>query len=179
MVSWLRRGHHFRSLAWQGGHQGHQRWGDRSVAQRMSSTFSRGWWWAPKMDNYMGLFNLLIQLNPPFSLVYYMFFIIFMLIEWIGLVIMPTSLMCALCSLFGQFGDKIKGFNEHLVAKFMGEQGRGFVGRCPLHLWALTSNSSPSARSSRATKSIIARATEQVLVKVSLTTSFGSRVPKV
>jgi len=44
---------------------------------------------------------------------------------------MPTSLMCALCSLFGQFGDKIKGFNEHLAAKFVGEQGRGFVGRCP------------------------------------------------
>jgi len=48
-----------------------------------------------------------------------MFLIIFMLIEWIGLVIMPTSLMCALCNLFGQFGDKIKGLNEHLAAKFM------------------------------------------------------------
>ena len=32
---------------------------------------------------------------------------------------MPTSLMCALCSLFGQFGDKIKGLNEHLAAKFV------------------------------------------------------------
>jgi len=27
--------------------------------------------------------------------------------------------MCALCSLFGQLGDKIEGFNEHLVAKFV------------------------------------------------------------
>ena len=27
--------------------------------------------------------------------------------------------MCALCSLFGQFGDKIKGLNEHLAAKFV------------------------------------------------------------
>ena len=27
--------------------------------------------------------------------------------------------MCALCSLFGQCGDKIKGLNEHLVAKFV------------------------------------------------------------
>jgi len=42
--------------------------------------------------------------------------------------------MGALCSLFGQLGDKIEGFNEHLAAKFVGEQGRGFVGRCPLHL---------------------------------------------
>ena len=50
---------------------------------------------------------------------------------------MPTSLMGPLCSLFGQFGDKIKGFNEHLASKFVGEQGRGFVGRCPLHLWSL------------------------------------------
>jgi len=61
----------------------------------------------------------------------------------------------------------------------MEEQGRGFVGRCPLHLWALASNYPPSAQSSRATKSIITRAAEQVLVKVLLTTSFGSRVPKV
>ena len=71
------------------------------------------------MDNDTGSFNLLIQSNPPFSLVYCMFFIIFMLIELIGLVIMPTSLMCALCSIFGQFGDNIKGLNEHLVAKFV------------------------------------------------------------
>ena len=119
-------------------------------------------WWAPKMDNYLGSFNLLIRLNPPFSLVYWMFLIIFMLIEWIRLVIMPTSLMCALCSLFGQFGDKIKGFNEHLAAKFMGEKGWEFVGRCPLHLWALTSNYPPSAQSSRATKSISTRAAKQV-----------------
>ena len=76
-------------------------------------------WWAPEMGNYMGSFSLLIRLNPPFSLVYCTFFIIFMLIEWIGLVIMPTSLMCDLCTLFGQFGDKIKGLNEHLVAKFV------------------------------------------------------------
>jgi len=27
--------------------------------------------------------------------------------------------MCALCSLFGQFGDKIKGLNEHLETKFV------------------------------------------------------------
>ena len=106
-----------------------------------------GWWWAPKMDNYLGSFNLLIWLNPPFSLVYCMFLIIFMLIEWIWLVIMPTSLMGALCSLFGQLGDKIEGFNEHLAAKFVGEQARGFVGRCPPHLWTLTSNCPPSARS--------------------------------
>ena len=119
MVSWPRRGHHFRSSAWQGGHQVHQRWRDRLVAQRMSNTFNRGWWWAPKMDNYLGSFNLLIQLNPPLSLVYCMFFIIFRLIEWIGLVIMPTSLMCTLCSLFGQFRDKIRGWNEHLAAKFV------------------------------------------------------------
>ena len=66
---------------------------------------------------------------------------------------MPTSLMGALCSLVGQLGDKIEGLNEHLAAKFVGEQGRGFVGRCPLHLWALTSNSPPSARSSKATES--------------------------
>ena len=70
--------------------------------------------------------------------------------------------MCALCGLFGQFGDKIKGFNEHLAAKFVGEQARGFVGRCPLHLWALTSNSPPLAWSSRVTKSIITRAAKQV-----------------
>jgi len=75
---------------------------------------------------------------------------------------MPTSLMGALCSLFGQFGDKIEGLNEHLAAKFVGEQGRGFVGRCPIHLWALTSNSPPSARSSRATESISTRAAKQV-----------------
>ena len=67
-------------------------------------------WWAPKMDNYLGSFNLLIWLNPPFSLVYCMFFIIFMLIEWIGLAIMPTSLMCALCSLFDQFGNILTTF---------------------------------------------------------------------
>jgi len=102
-------------------------------------------WWAPKMDNYMGSFSLLIRLNPPFSLVYCMFFIIFMLIEWFGLVIMQTSLMGALCSFIGQFWDKIKGFNEHLAAKFVEEQGRGFVGRCPLHLWAITSNCPPLA----------------------------------
>ena len=48
MVSWQRRGHHFRSFAWQGGHQGHQRWGDRLVAQRMSNTFSRGVMMSPK-----------------------------------------------------------------------------------------------------------------------------------
>ena len=75
---------------------------------------------------------------------------------------MPTSLMGALCILFGQLGDKIEGFNEHLAAKFVGEQRRGFVGRCPLHLWALTSNSPPSARRSMATKSIITRAAKQV-----------------
>ena len=57
---------------------------------------------------------------------------------------MPTSLMGALCSLVGQIGDKIEGLNEHLAAKFVGEQGRVFVGRCPLHLWTLTSNSPPS-----------------------------------
>ena len=28
---------------------------------------------------------------------------------------MPKSLMCALRSLFGQFGDKIKGLNGHLA----------------------------------------------------------------
>ena len=108
MVSWPRRGHHFRILAWKEGHQGHQRWGDRLVAQRMSNTFSRGWWWAPKMDNYMGSFNLQIQLNPPFSLVYCMLFIIFMLIEWIELVIMPTSLMGALCVFLVNFETKSK-----------------------------------------------------------------------
>ena len=54
-----------------------------------------------------------------------------MLIELILLVIMPTSLMGALCSLFGQFGDKIEGLNEHLAAKFVGEQGRGFVEGVP------------------------------------------------
>ena len=27
--------------------------------------------------------------------------------------------MCALCSVFGQFGDKIKGLNEHFAAKFV------------------------------------------------------------
>jgi len=27
--------------------------------------------------------------------------------------------MCALCSLFGQFWDKIKRLNEHLAAKFV------------------------------------------------------------
>jgi len=32
---------------------------------------------------------------------------------------MPTRLMCALCSFFGQIGDKIKGLNEHLQAKFV------------------------------------------------------------
>ena len=70
--------------------------------------------------------------------------------------------MGALCSLFGQLGDKIEGLNEHLAAKFVGEQARGFVGRCPLHLWALTSNSPPSARSSRATESINTREAKQV-----------------
>ena len=70
--------------------------------------------------------------------------------------------MCALCSLFGQFGDKIEGFNEHLAAKFVGQQGKGFLGRCPLHLWALTSNSPPSSQSSRATKLISIRAAKQV-----------------
>ena len=75
---------------------------------------------------------------------------------------MPTSLMGALCSPFGQFGDKIEGLNEHLAAKFVGEQARGFVGRCPLHLWALASNSPPSAQSSKATKSISTRAAKQV-----------------
>ena len=75
---------------------------------------------------------------------------------------MPTSLMGALCSLFGQFGDKIEGLNEHLAAKFVGRQARGFVGRCPLHLWALTSNSPPLARSSRATESINSRVAKQV-----------------
>ena len=92
---------------------------------------------------------------------------------------MPTSLMGALCSLVGQLGDKIEGLNEHLAAKFVGEQARGFVGRCPPHLWVLTSNSPPSAQSSRATTSIITRAVEQGLIKLLLTTSFGSRVPKV
>ena len=125
---------------------------------------SKQWpfWWAPKMYNYLGSFNLLIWLNPPFSLVYCMFFIIFMLIEWIWLVIMPTSLMGALCSLFGQFGDKIEGLNEHLAAKFVERKARGFVGRCPLHLWALASNSPPLSRSSRATESINTRAAKQV-----------------
>jgi len=75
---------------------------------------------------------------------------------------MPTSLMGALCSLFGQLGDKMEGLNEHLAAKFVGEQARGFVGRCPPHLWTLTSNSPPSARSSRATESISTRAAKQV-----------------
>jgi len=60
------------------------------------------------MGNYMGSFCLLTQLNPPFSLVYCMFLIIFMLIEWIGLVILPCSLMCALCRFFGQFWTKSK-----------------------------------------------------------------------
>ena len=70
--------------------------------------------------------------------------------------------MGALCSIFGQLGGKIEGLNEHLAAKFVGEQARGFVGRCPPHLWALTSNSPPSARSSRATESISTRAAKQV-----------------
>ena len=38
--------------------------------------------------------------------------------------------MGALCSLVGPLGDKIEGLNEHLAAKFVGEQARGFVGRC-------------------------------------------------
>lgn len=75
---------------------------------------------------------------------------------------MPTSLMGALCSLFGQLRDKFEGLNEHLAAKFVGEQARGFVGRCPPHLWDLTSNSPPSARSSKATKSMSTRAAKQV-----------------
>jgi len=73
----------------------------------------------------------------------------------------------------------MKGFNEHLATKFVEKQRRGFVERCPLHLWALTLNSPSSARSSRVTKSIITRAAKQWLVKVLLTASFGSRVPKV
>ena len=85
-----------------------------------------------------------------------------MLIERIRLVIMPTSLMGTLCSLFGQLGDKMEGLNEHLAPKFVGEKARGFVGRCLLHLWALTSNSPQSAQSSRATKSISTRAAKQV-----------------
>ena len=63
-------------------------------------------WWAPKMGNDMGLFCLLFRLNPPFSLVYCIFLNIFMLIEWIGLVIFPCSLICALCRFFGQFWTK-------------------------------------------------------------------------
>ena len=31
--------------------------------------------------------------------------------------------MGALCSLFGQFGDKIEGLNEHLAAKFVEDKG--------------------------------------------------------
>lgn len=70
--------------------------------------------------------------------------------------------MGALCSLFGQLGDNIEGLNEHLAAKFVGEQARGFVGRCPLNLWALTSNSPPSDRTSRTTESVSTRAAKQV-----------------
>ncbi len=61
--------------------------------------------------------------------------------------------------------DKFEGLNEHLAAKFVGEQARGFVGRCPPHLWVLTSNSPPSARSSKATKSMSTRAAKQVGVQ--------------
>lgn len=43
----------------QGGHQGHQRWGERLVAQRMSNTFSRGVMMSPKNGQLYGL------IQPP------------------------------------------------------------------------------------------------------------------
>ena len=82
---------------------------------------SLGYWWALEMCNYMGTFCLLTQLNPPFSLVYCMFFIIFMLIEWIGLVIMSWSLMCALCRFLVNFGQSQR-INENLAANIWGKR---------------------------------------------------------
>jgi len=85
--------------------------------------------------------------------------------------------MCALCSLFGQFGDKIKGFNEHLAAKFMGEQGRGFVGRCTLHLWALNLEFSTIISEFKGHQIDYHKGSQASQVGLLLTASFGQPSP--
>lgn len=63
-------------------------------------------WWAPEMSNYMGSYFLLFSFNPPFSIVLCMLLNIFMLIEWMGIVTLPQSLIRVYCRFLDIFGPR-------------------------------------------------------------------------
>ena len=92
-----------------------------------------GWWRAPEMGNYMGSLYLLFHLNPPFSLFCCIFLNIFMLVEWIGLITLPCSLMSVLCRFFGQFWTKTRNLwangsqNSRKIGKRTCRRGVSFI----------------------------------------------------
>jgi len=83
--------------------------------------------------------------------------------------------MCALCSLFGQFGDKIKGLNEHLATKFV---ERIFRKVSPSFMDPYLEFSTISLEF-KGHQIDYHKGTQVSQVGLLLTTSLGTRVPKV
>jgi len=99
-----------------------------------------------------------------------------MLIEWVGLVIMPWSLMCAYAD-FWSILRQSQRFNEHLVANIRGRQGRGFIGGCPPHWWLPTLNPPSESLEHEQPHQCVKEAAEQVKVNCCLSQVLGAKPP--